>query len=674
MKVVMIHILVGLCLLNGFCVAQEVDEGFMREWLVVGPFPNPPNKPAKDGKTAIYDHTEPAVGLDTDYLAEHGGEGKITPIEGMTHTKKDGSKVAWSKHVSPVDKVIFRKAITKQPNVVGYAFTTITSTNDNDYLMSLGSDEGVCVWVNGDQVHYNLIRRSIRAHDDLIPIALRKGENQILVKVEQGSGGWGFIMKLHSADKVLATFRKDMERLVTVVTLTKLKSADTQSVVLRYGDTDVAAGMFEAQGTKRLAMSQVEVPFPPIGQEYKSLSVVIDGKQSDSIAPPPLGKDRWAAFASHRLRGYPSCVFEGEALPVIDFQRPFWVERLIGSYTLKVDVYDATYRPVKTANKPARYGAVVEVKTSAGTSHEYVTLFRTEKKADWWAKDWDLQPFVLPEGLGIQDEVTVAQSKTLSNFLRWRFIADMPNSQNSAILLAGLYETSPSDPPAVYRTNVWERNRRWWVKLRDQLGLFSFRYLVNLPTGYKEDTTKNWPLLIFLHGSGERGTNPEVIRRHGPAGQIAKGMELPFIVISPQCPPNERWRGSELSVFMDKMIPKYRVDRDRIYCTGLSLGGFGTWALATERPDLFAAIAPICGGGDPSDAGRIKDIPAKIFHGATDTVVLPEESQKMVDAIKELGGKPIFTLYENVGHNSWGRAYNEPDFYTWLLKQKRSDH
>ncbi len=198
----------------------------------------------------------------------------------------------------------------------------------------------------------------------------------------------------------------------------------------------------------------------------------------------------------------------------------------------------------------------------------------------------------------------------------------------------------------------------------------SMKYLVYVPKDY--DQKASWPVLLFLHGSGERGDNLDLVKKHGPPKLIEAGKPFPFIVVSPQCPKGQSWEPFKLIALLDEIAEKYKVDQDRIYVTGLSMGGFGTWALASHAPNRFAAIVPICGGGDPSRAKRIADIPAWVFHGGKDPAVPLENSQKMVEALKKNGGNPKFTVYLEAGHDSWTQAYNTAELYEWLLQQKRT--
>lgn len=199
----------------------------------------------------------------------------------------------------------------------------------------------------------------------------------------------------------------------------------------------------------------------------------------------------------------------------------------------------------------------------------------------------------------------------------------------------------------------------------------TLRYLLYVPKDYEQQ--ESWPLLLFLHGSGERGDNLEVVKKHGPPRLAAEGKELPFIVVSPQCPADRRWRPFELSALLDDLQERLKVDRRRVYVTGLSMGGYGTWELAAFEPRRFAAIVPICGGGDPRRARDLAPIPTWVFHGAKDNAVPLARSQEMVDAIQERGGKPKFTIYPEAGHDSWTEAYNTAELYTWLLEQKLAD-
>jgi predicted peptidase len=195
-------------------------------------------------------------------------------------------------------------------------------------------------------------------------------------------------------------------------------------------------------------------------------------------------------------------------------------------------------------------------------------------------------------------------------------------------------------------------------------------YLIYLPKDYADKDT--WPLMLFLHGAGERGDDLNRVKVHGPPKLIAAGKEFPMIVVSPQCPSDHWWRPNELNALLDEIVEKYKVDQDRIYVTGLSMGGFGTWALAAYAPERFAALVPICGGGEAIAARRISHLPVWAFHGAKDSVVPLSASETMVDALRKAKSNVKFTIYPEADHDSWTETYDNPELYTWLLQQKRN--
>ncbi len=212
------------------------------------------------------------------------------------------------------------------------------------------------------------------------------------------------------------------------------------------------------------------------------------------------------------------------------------------------------------------------------------------------------------------------------------------------------------------RVRQEERHARVTVKVE-------LNYLLYLPPDY--DRKNKWPLLLFLHGAGERGEKLSLVKRHGPPKLIAQGKDFPFVVVSPQCPKGRWWEPFELTVLLDHIVANYKIDEERMYVTGLSMGGFGTWALAAYTPDRFAALVPICGGGEPLWAARLKHLPVWVFHGAKDRVVPPSRSEQMVKALQAVGAAVRFTLYPDAGHDAWSETYNNSELYQWLLRQKR---
>ena len=201
----------------------------------------------------------------------------------------------------------------------------------------------------------------------------------------------------------------------------------------------------------------------------------------------------------------------------------------------------------------------------------------------------------------------------------------------------------------------------------------SCKYLLFLPEGYGQEQ-KSWPLMLFLHGAGERGDDLNKVKVHGPPKIVEKQKDFPFIVVSPQCPEDDWWteKTEVLINLLDEIIARYDVDTERVYLTGLSMGGYGSWALASEYPDRFAAVVPICGGGNRIMSRTLKDMPIWAFHGAKDSVVPVEESKAVVDAINARGGNAKLTIYPDANHDSWTETYNNQEVYDWLLKHRRS--
>ena len=198
-------------------------------------------------------------------------------------------------------------------------------------------------------------------------------------------------------------------------------------------------------------------------------------------------------------------------------------------------------------------------------------------------------------------------------------------------------------------------------------------YLLYLPVDYEQQ--EKWPLVLFLHGKGERGDDLTLVEKHGLARNIAEGENFPFIALSPQCPQPHVWPEmlAELAILLDEISSEYAVDTTRIYLTGLSMGGYGTWYLAARYPERFAAIAPICGGGAWWVPEKLQHMPTWVFHGDADPVVPLTASQTMVDALRELGNDVQFTVYPGVTHNSWKQTYDNPELYKWLLSHQKTD-
>ena len=205
-------------------------------------------------------------------------------------------------------------------------------------------------------------------------------------------------------------------------------------------------------------------------------------------------------------------------------------------------------------------------------------------------------------------------------------------------------------------------------------------YLLYLPGDYGQDPQRQWPLILFLHGAGERGYDPQDITRYSIPASLTTILDFPFIVLSPQSPPDDWWSNQVdvLDALLNQVQAAYAVDPRRIYLTGQSMGGFGTWAMALKYPARFAAIVPVASGYDvtsdvvPANICDLKDVPIWVFHGALDESVLPDQVTAMVQALQDCSGNVRFTLYPDADHlDSSNRAYADPELYEWLLKQVR---
>ncbi len=215
------------------------------------------------------------------------------------------------------------------------------------------------------------------------------------------------------------------------------------------------------------------------------------------------------------------------------------------------------------------------------------------------------------------------------------------------------------------------------------------RYRLLKPENY--DSKQSYPLVLFLHGAGERGDDNDKQLIHGipEFARPENRQKYPCFLAAPQCPDKVKWVDTDWTAdahkqpaepteplrltmeLLDALPKEFNIDRKRIYVTGLSMGGFGTWDILARRPDLFAAAAPVCGGADEATAPKIAKIPIWAFHGAKDTVVKPARSRNMIAALKKAGGSPKYTEYPDEGHGSWAPAYRDPELFQWLFAQKK---
>ena len=190
-----------------------------------------------------------------------------------------------------------------------------------------------------------------------------------------------------------------------------------------------------------------------------------------------------------------------------------------------------------------------------------------------------------------------------------------------------------------------------------------------LPPAYPA-STQDWPLVVFLHGSGERGNELDRVKVHGPPRHAAQGADYPFILCSPQLEEGQRWQPDTLHALLAALRAQLRIDAARITATGMSLGGHGVWNWAAAYPLDLAGIAPVCGYGDPAAVCQARAVPVRAYHGDADTAVPLVRQQACVDALRACGGQVSFTVYPGVGHDAWTPAYQDPGLVPWLMAQR----
>lgn len=198
-------------------------------------------------------------------------------------------------------------------------------------------------------------------------------------------------------------------------------------------------------------------------------------------------------------------------------------------------------------------------------------------------------------------------------------------------------------------------------------------YYLYYPENYEKEATENFPLLLFLHGGGESGDSLVAIKRNGPPKLIVDGKQFPFLILAPQNPYRKKWWNTRAVVqLLDTIVANNRVDKNRIYLTGLSRGGGAAWELAVQYPEIFAAMAVVCGMTPVPYAAWInKNMPIWVFHGEEDKSIPISESENIVNRLKGMNYDVRFTRYPGVGHNSWVKAYNTEELYQWFMLQER---
>jgi len=409
------------------------------------------------------------------------------------------------------------------------------------------------------------------------------------------------------------------------------------------------------------AVAKFNIPLPPLGQPFDRIVAKIAGEPAACLTLPDCDEWRRAQFENASLT-FDQYIFRGDTFPNYVLAKSNLLRELVGQFDVKVNFYDQDGRPVQTAGKAGRYGAIVDCNSPSGwQNRRYITLFR-------WPDDLDLSfSNSIPDAFrafGTDFDIIKKQYGKLTDKLSEETLDSFSHDPQSGKVFSGLFHSDVRPDSANLYRRIEQANGLWWFNLKRSLGYFRNDYLLTFPPNYDPARRELWPLIVFLHGTG------------GGEGELATfakdRKDFPFIILAPRSP-RESWVPAAVKAALDEVLSSHPVDRNRIYLTGLSMGGFGTWETAKEYPDIFAAIAPVCGGGDPLWAEKLKHIPTWIFHGAKDETVPLTLSETMAEALRQVGGQVTITVYPDTGHDSWTATYSNPELYKWFLTHRAND-
>lgn len=580
--------------------------GFITEWLVCGEFPNLPADPAQDGPDA------PRAGLETDFLQEHGGEADIRPAPGMRHARPDDTAAEWTPYTSPSDILDFTKVFPNRPTefTVGYAYTTVTPAQPGTAALAVGSDDGVRVWLNGRLVHDHAIRRGVRPDEDLVPVALEAGENRILVKVEQGTGGWGVCLRVLHPSEALAVFSRMLTPTIVSDEPGRLVIATNQHLAGLAGPEHVVAVEVVGAGGRIAASKTV----PNGDRVFLDPSSWADG--SYEIICSMTAPD--ARLLVRRLPWY-----KGD--------------------------------PAAAAGEVVASAVRADATTIVGAHHAM------------------LADMLLNNAGGDLDEVLPSQLSRLYG----------PLMEFEELLLEQAGQTGGVRSRGFVRLAYFDEV--------DDSPQFCRAYL---PAGYTPD--RKWSLIVNLHGY--YAENPpyvgwwDIDRRYD--GAADQGIA---IVIHPMGRYNTSYRGigdADVLRCIELAKRRFAVDENRVYLTGYSMGGGGTWHVGTRHPDLFAALGPYYGGWDYhvwidregianmterarflaeaessfAQADQLLNVPVWVMHGDADTLVEPDQSRYVVRMLQRWGYDIRYHEVPGRGHEALG---TEDALYSWFLQHER---
>ena len=613
------------------------SKGFLREWLICGDFPNPPHA----GQTT-YDHTPPCVGLETDYLKEHGGEESIRPQEGMAHTRPDGKSVAWRAVRAEKDELDLLEVFKEYwlDNVVAYAFTTIRQPNAAKVWLGIGSDDGIRVWVNGRLVHEYLGSRAVGTDDDVVPVELKAGENTILLKVESGSGPWGFCCRV-LADPAFAACDRPF--------LPKVES--------ELGHEPLVVRPQSAPGALPGALGSVTV------------EVLRPGGQVIARAAPHA--DKLLQFPTDALSDGP---YEVRFTQHLGFGRRHvvylpWFKGDGAAAVARVEAAAAAADPATADGMLYKLlGEKVAKEVGGGLSGTGTTTSALTQA-------WDT---ITGEATANDTGLDAYTLKDLHSAL----------TEFEELQLAAAGKADLERPGGFVR-----------LAYRDEVDGSPQFCRAYLPAEY--DPARKWPLVVDLHRSDT--IDPpyleweDVFQRHN-----AWADENGVIVLVP----HGRFKSWYKGIGMKDVLrcirmakERFAVDEDRVYLTGRSMGGGGVWEIGTRSPQLFAAIAPVYGGWDDrilKDAYQLEKLtprqrffaecyssfaraesllttPVFLNHGINDTYVNVSHSRLAVRMLQRWGYDVRYWEHVGKGHEVFSddQLGHEQALIEWLLTHTR---
>jgi|GEM_PF-934485 len=550
------------------------SDGFVRNWLILGSFPNPKDK-----------LSSPEGGYQTDYLQSLGGEARalLTTKTLVAFKDENGTgQIARPHRARTASSGVFHfdTLFERADYKLAYAFCYIRSDKDQTVTGYFGSNDDAKIWVNRDLVHEYPGARSCSPRQDTFSFRLKKGLNPVLVKVCERWGDWAFVLEVFTDEFLAEVKQRPLAR----------------------------------------ALRQIQ-----------DLDLCLKGYANDDF-PPEL-----------------------ETFPDVRWTNPYHVEKLLGKFPLRIRWFDSGAEEISKPQGPGWYTALIEGISPDGIAIRRAKRFHCSAEGEGAAAKgrieteggWKPHQSLIESGL---EEPTIQLAKQGSDgSLAVSFLAERQKGTRKPTLPQGRHAQS------------FDR-----LITRGQ----SCLYWLYLPKEYGKKNQK-WPMILVLHASSQQGRDLSTIGTPIPPNVEDIKNDFPFVVVTPQCPGEyDAWPSDLLADLIDEIVLKYDVDARRVYVTGVSLGGRGTWSVAVDYPDRFAAIVPVCGIYDhPERISRIKDVPVWAFHGDQDTMVLFSEVKKMVEDLKACGGNVKFTIYQGAGHGISGRTYRNKELYEWLLQQ-----